>query len=79
MRHSRLRIVIAHLGQPRPEAESAPELWKLWEEQVDLGLLDNVWFDCTHPSLLLSRKRATLSPASSVTCGLQLIESAQAS
>ncbi len=41
-----LKIVVAHLGQPRPEAETEPELWKLWEEQVDLGLLPNVWFDC---------------------------------
>ena len=46
VRHPGLTIVIAHLGQPRPEAELAPEQWKLWEEQVDLGLLPNVWFDC---------------------------------
>ena len=46
VRHPQLRIVIAHLGQPRREAESQPELWKLWEDQVDLGLLHNVWFDC---------------------------------
>ncbi len=46
VRHPHLRIVIAHLGQPRPEAESQPEKWKLWEEQVDLGLLHNLWFDC---------------------------------
>lgn len=46
VRHPHLRIVIAHLGQPRPEAESQPEMWKLWENQVDLGLLHNVWFDC---------------------------------
>ena len=45
-RHPQLRTVIAHLGQPRPEAELQPEMWKLWEEQVDLGLLHNVWFDC---------------------------------
>jgi len=46
VRQPGLRVVIAHLGQPRPEAETEPELWKLWEEQVDLGLLQNVWFDC---------------------------------
>ncbi len=46
VRQPKLKIVVAHLGQPRPEAEAEPELWKLWEEQVDLGLLPNVWFDC---------------------------------
>ena len=46
VRHPNLKIVVAHLGQPRPEAEAEPELWKLWKEQVDLGLLANVWFDC---------------------------------
>lgn len=45
-RHPRLKIVVAHLGQPRADAEAEPGLWKLWEEQVDLGLLPNVWFDC---------------------------------
>ena len=43
--HPDMRIVIAHLAQPHPEAEAAPPLWRLWEEQIDLGLLDNVFFD----------------------------------
>ncbi|MXY93404.1 MAG: amidohydrolase [Caldilineaceae bacterium SB0664_bin_27] len=46
VRQPGLTVVIAHLGQPRPEAELEPNLWRLWEEQVDLGLLSNVWFDC---------------------------------
>lgn len=40
-----LKIVIAHLGQPSLKVESDPKLWQLWEEQIDLGLLPNVWFD----------------------------------
>lgn len=46
LRHPQLRIVIAHLGQPRPDAEADPDQWEQWEAQIDLGLLDNVWFDC---------------------------------
>ena len=45
-RHPRLKIVIAHLGQPNAAAEADPDLWKQWEGQIDLGLLPNVWFDC---------------------------------
>ena len=44
--HPGLTIVIAHLGQPNPAVEKFPELWKLWQEQIDLGLMSNVWFDC---------------------------------
>ena len=44
-KHPDLRIVIAHLGQPRPTAEADTGHWHLWEEQIDLGLLPNVWFD----------------------------------
>ena len=43
--HSNLRIVIAHLGQPNPSAEVEAERWGLWQEQIDLGQLSNVWFD----------------------------------
>ena len=45
-RHPGLKIVIAHLGQPTPSAEADPRLWQLWTEQIDLGHLPNVWFDC---------------------------------
>lgn len=44
-RHPGLKIVIAHLGQPRPEAEGDPAAWRLWQAQIDLGHLPNVWFD----------------------------------
>ena len=44
-RHPGLRIVIAHLAQPTPVAEADARLWELWEEQLDLGRLPNVWFD----------------------------------
>ena len=43
--HPNLRIVIAHLGQPNPSAEAKAERWNLWQEQIDLGQLPNVWFD----------------------------------
>ncbi len=43
--HPGLKIVVAHLGQPRPEAEAEPSLWRLWMEQIELGRLANVWFD----------------------------------
>lgn len=43
--HPALRIVVAHLGQPTLAAEADPELWKSWEQQIDLGRHDNVWFD----------------------------------
>ena len=43
--HPALKIVIAHLAQPTLAAESDPSLWRCWEEQIDLGLLPNVWFD----------------------------------
>jgi predicted TIM-barrel fold metal-dependent hydrolase len=44
-RHPDLKIVIAHLGQPRANVERDPELWQRWLEQIDLGRLPNVWFD----------------------------------
>ncbi len=43
--HPGLKVVIVHLGQPRPEAEAKPSLWRLWLEQIELGRLPNVWFD----------------------------------
>jgi predicted TIM-barrel fold metal-dependent hydrolase len=43
--HPTLRIVIAHLAQPTPAVEADPALRRQWEEQIDLGLLPNVWFD----------------------------------
>ncbi len=44
--HPRLKIVIAHLGQPRPGMEADPPLRQAWQDQIDLGRLPNVWFDC---------------------------------
>jgi predicted TIM-barrel fold metal-dependent hydrolase len=44
--HPALKIVICHLALPRPENEADPELLRLWAEQIDLGRLHNVWFDC---------------------------------
>jgi len=43
--HPGLRIVIAHLGQPAPNLGADPEQRRAWENQIDLGLLPNVWFD----------------------------------
>lgn len=45
-KHPRLKIVIAHLGQPNLAAEADPAMWSRWEQQIDLGHLPNVWFDC---------------------------------
>ncbi|MCY3903319.1 MAG: amidohydrolase family protein [Caldilineaceae bacterium] len=45
-RHPRLKVVVAHLGQPSPAAEADADLWRQWQEQIDLGRLPNVWFDC---------------------------------
>jgi predicted TIM-barrel fold metal-dependent hydrolase len=44
--HPDMRIVIAHLGQIRPEVQADPQAMRLWEDQIDLGLFPNVWFDC---------------------------------
>lgn len=43
--HPRLRIVVAHLGQPNTRVEADPHLWTLWQDQIRLGQLPNVWFD----------------------------------
>ena len=40
-----LRIVIAHLGQPNPKAETQLSIWRLWLAQIKLGRLPNVYFD----------------------------------
>jgi hypothetical protein len=44
--HPRLKIIIAHLAQPSPRMEFNPQLQQLWQEQINLGYLSNVWFDC---------------------------------
>lgn len=43
--HPGLKIVIAHLGQPTVGVAKDPRLVSLWEQQILLGLLPNVWFD----------------------------------
>lgn len=43
--HPGLKIVIAHLGQPRPPVEDDLKMWRLWIEQIDLGRLANIFFD----------------------------------
>jgi predicted TIM-barrel fold metal-dependent hydrolase len=45
-RRPRLRIVIPHLAQIAPPVVGNHGRRKSWEEQIDLGLLPNVWFDC---------------------------------
>lgn len=44
-RHQNLRIIIAHLGQPGPELEQDPARRRLWEEQIALATMPNIWFD----------------------------------
>ncbi len=43
--HPNLTLVIAHLAQPNPSVEADAAKWRLWEEQISLGLLPNVYFD----------------------------------
>ncbi len=43
--HPDLMIVIAHLAQPTPAAEADAALWTLWQEQVMLAKMPNVWLD----------------------------------
>lgn len=43
--HPKLRIVIAHLGQPSPQVEARSEALEAWKTQLSLGILPNVWFD----------------------------------
>ena len=38
-------MVICHLAQPTPAADADPVIWAVWEEQVGLNCLPNVWFD----------------------------------
>lgn len=41
-----LKIVIAHLGQPRKLSERGyPGKWTMWQDQIALGTLPNLWFD----------------------------------
>ena len=44
--HPTLRMVIAHLGQTTPSLEPDQAIRTLWQEQIELGRLPNVWFDC---------------------------------
>ena len=44
--HPALRVVVAHLGQPNPAIEADQRLRALWLDQLDLGRLPNIWFDC---------------------------------
>lgn len=44
-RHERLKIVVAHLGQPGPSLDEDAGKRRLWEAQIDLGKMPNVWFD----------------------------------
>lgn len=44
-RHPDLKIVITHLGQPNPGVEADEARWRLWQDQIGLGLLPNVYFD----------------------------------
>jgi predicted TIM-barrel fold metal-dependent hydrolase len=40
-----LTIVIAHLAQPSPAVITDKDARKLWREQIELGLLPNIYFD----------------------------------
>ena len=44
--HPTLRVVVAHLGQPNPALDTDERLRGMWQEQLELGRLPNLWFDC---------------------------------
>ena len=44
--HPDLHILICHLGQPRPACLAPGAMRDRWFQQLELGLLSNVWFDC---------------------------------
>lgn len=49
-----LRIVLCHLGQPTPAVTCNIGVRRAWEQQIMLGTLPNVWFDCASlPSLFV--------------------------
>jgi len=52
--HTALKIVIAHLGQPSPAIDTNETLRHQWEAQIDLGHLDNIWFDTASLPTLVS-------------------------
>lgn len=43
--HRNLRVVIAHLAQPRPNLVGSRRLHAAWLAQIRLGRYDNIWFD----------------------------------
>ena len=45
LQHPSLRIVICHLAQPCPAVVEDSALMRLWQEQIDLGRMPNVYFD----------------------------------
>ncbi len=45
-KHPDLRVLIAHLGQPNAACRQPGRERDLWREQLALGQLPNVWFDC---------------------------------
>ena len=44
-RHPGLNMVIAHLGQPVPALDNDRDLYYIWETQLKLAKMPNVWFD----------------------------------
>lgn len=54
-RHSALKIVIAHLGQPTPVLQSDVDLYAQWKQQIELGKLPNIWFDTASLQMYFNR------------------------
>jgi len=72
--HPALNIIIAHLGQPTPAAEADPARWRLWQEQIVLGRLPNIWFDTAAlPAYLPHEGFPYLSAARYLKIALDLI------
>ena len=67
--HGDLKIVIAHLAQPNLIVEADAFLWRLWEQQIDLAQLPNVWFDTASLPAYVSKEAF---PYPSVTRYLRL-------
>lgn len=42
-----LRVIICHMGMPKPVMDRNSEEYRQWEHMKSLGRYDNVWFDCS--------------------------------
>jgi len=70
--HPDLRILVCHLGQPRPACLVPGDLRDQWRHQLELGLSSNVWFDCAALAAYFPHEEFPFPSA--VTCMHQAFE-----